>query len=286
MNLLVTGAAGRLGSEFVKFVASRGYTIRAFDLPQAPWYTIQDIPNVEAVQGDITVPDQVTEACWLVDGIFHLAAILPPQSEVDRDLTMRVNVEGTRNIVNALEELHNVPLIFASSISTYGTTAMERPSIREDHPQRAHNNYSESKIEAERFIRASKVPHVILRFAPIAVADLVELPDTIPYRADQRVEFIYVTDAARALLSAFEKQEARGETYNIAGGPSWQMTGAEYIRRFYDALVVEVEPNFSDDYTALDWYDTSRSRFLGYKKVSFNGLLERLKVVAEQIGLR
>ena len=150
----------------------------------------------------------------------------------------------------------------------------------------AHDNYSESKIEAERLIRASEGPHTILRIAPIAVADLIEPPETIPYRAEQRVEFVYVTDAARALLSAFEKQEAQGQTYNIAGGASWQMTGREYITRFYEALGVEIELHFSEDFTALDWCDTSRSRFLGYQKVTFNDFLERLMAVGEQLGLR
>lgn len=283
--ILVTGGAGRLGSEVVKLVAGRGFSVRAFDLPQAQWDAIRDIPDVEKFKGDITDLDQVAEACRQVDGVFHLAAILPPLSESNRDITMSVNVEGTRNILGALEE-NGVPIIFASSISTYGATAMERPPISENHPQQAHNNYSESKIEAERLIRVSKTPYVIFRIAPIAVADIIELPDTIPYRADQRVEFVYVSDAVHAFLSAFDNPETQLQTYNIAGGLSWQMTGAEYIKRFYDALGVEVEPHFSEDYTDLDWYDTSRSRFLNYQKVNFKGLLERLKVVAEQLGLR
>ncbi len=64
------------------------------------------------------------------------------------------------------------------------------------------------------------------------------------------------------------------------------MTGGEYIRLFYDALGVEVDPYFSEAYTALDWYDTSRSRFLGYQRATLNGLLERLKVVGERLSLR
>jgi len=171
-------------------------------------------------------------------------------------------------------------------VATYGVTASEEPPLREDHPLRAHDNYSESKIEAEALIRASGVPSAILRISAIAVADIVELPETIPYREDQRVEFIYVGDAARALLSAFESPEARGRAYNIAGGGSWQVTGGEYIRRFYEALGVEVEPCFSEAYTALDWYDTAPSRLLGYQRSTLNGLEARLRAVGERLGLR
>ena len=93
-------------------------------------------------------------------------------------------------------------------------------------------------------------------------------------------------DAAYALLSALDDGKARGRTLNVAGGPTWQMTGAEYIERFYDALGVEVEPNFSEEYTAVDWYDTSLGLFLGYQRLTFNGFLGKLKTLGEQLGLR
>jgi nucleoside-diphosphate-sugar epimerase len=286
MSFLVTGGAGRLGREIIELITSLGYPARAFDLSSATWDAIPDISGVQLVKGDVTDRKNIFEACRRVDVVIHLAALLPPNSEADREFTMKVNLKGTRNIVKALDRQNDVPLIFASSISTYGITANEDPPIGEDHIQNMHNNYSESKIEAERLIRASEIPHVILRIAPIAVTDLVVLPDTIPYRADQRVEFIHVVDAARALFEAAINPGALGKTLNIAGGPSWQMTGAEYIKRSYSALGVEVDPVFSEDYTALDWYDTSKSRFLGYQMTTFNGFLERLRVLGEEMGLR
>ena len=286
MRLLVTGGAGRLGSEVARLAASAGHSVVAFDLPQVYWGSVDGLERVEMLPGDITDTGIVGEAVKRVEGVVHLAGLLPPRSEADRGLTMRVNVDGTRNIVEALTRLLGVPLVFASTISTYGITADEEPPIGEGHAQRAHNNYSESKMEAERLIRGSGVPHTILRIAPISIADLVELPDVIPYRADQRVEFVYVEDAARAILSSLQDPAARGEVLNIAGGRSWQMTGREYVEGFYGALGVEVEPVYSEDYTAVDWYDTSRSLFLGYQRLSFNGLQERLRVLGEQLGLR
>jgi len=286
MRLLVTGGAGRLGSEVARLAASAGHSVVAFDLPQVYWGSVDGVEGVEKLPGDITDTGVVGEAVKRVEGVVHLAGLLPPRSEADRGLTMRVNVDGTRNVLEALARLPGVPLVFASTISTYGITAEEEPPIGEDHAQGAHNNYSESKMAAERLIRGSGVPHTILRIAPISVADLVELPDIIPYRADQRVEFVYVEDAARAILSSLQDPAARGEVLNIAGGRPWQMTGREYVEGFYGALGVEVEPVYSEEYTAVDWYDTSRSLFLGYQRLSFNGLQERLRVLGEQLGLR
>jgi nucleoside-diphosphate-sugar epimerase len=175
--------------------------------------------------------------------------------------------------------------ILASSISIYGITSSEIPPLLEDHPQRGHNNYSRSKIEAERLVIASGVPHVILRVAPIAVADLLELPDVIPYRADQRVEFIDVEDAAHAFYQASLLSGANMKTLNVSGGISWQMTGSEFIDGFYGALGLEVEPNYSEEYTAVDWYDTSMSRFLDYQKTSFNDFQMKLGSLAKELGL-
>ena len=286
MKFLVTGGAGRLGSEVVRLGAERGHEIVAFDLPQARWENVSEIPGVVVFKGDITDAENVVEACRGVDGVIHLAAILPPASEAKRKLTMKVNVEGTRTITESLRRSRGKPIVFASSVSTYGITAQEEPPIGEGHPLRVHNNYSESKIESERLIIDSGIPHTVLRIAPIAVADIVELPETIPYRADQRVEFIFVVDAACAALSVLEEPSSRGKTYNIAGGPTWQMTGAEYIEGFYGALGVEVESIFSDEYTAADWYDTKRGGFLGYQRTTFNDLLEMLRVLGEELGLR
>jgi len=233
----------------------------------------------------VTDEKLVKEACNDVDAIIHLAALLPPFSEAVRELTMRVNVGGTRNITNTLITRQHIPLIFASSISTYGITVNEVHPIRDDHPQSAHDLYSESKIEAEKIVRGSGIPHTILRIAPIAVANLVELPDIIPSRADQRVEFICLDDAARAIYAVLGRSEALDHSYNIAGGPSWQMRGVEYIDSFYSALGVDVDSVFSDEYTAIDWYDTSRSAILDYQRVTFDKFLEKLKRVAIVLGL-
>lgn len=127
MRCLVTGGAGRLGGEVVRLAVQRGYSVVAFDLPQVRWEAVSEIPGVEPFKGDVTSAESVREACRGVDGVIHLAAILPPASEVNRELTMRVNVEGTKNIIDALRKEPDTPTVFASSVSTYGITAGEEP---------------------------------------------------------------------------------------------------------------------------------------------------------------
>ncbi|MBD3205791.1 NAD-dependent epimerase/dehydratase family protein [Candidatus Bathyarchaeota archaeon] len=282
MKILVTGGAGRLGQRVIKLLSEKGYSVVAFDLPQVNWDPLLSIENVETYQGDITSRDDASEAVKEVEGIIHLAAVLPPMSERDKELTERVNVEGTSNLIAASAE--NAKILLASSISVYGITEKESPPIKEDHPLAPHNNYSRSKIEAERIVKDSGNPYMILRIAPVSVVDLVELPNVVPYRSNQRVEFVLDEDAAVAIVNGIDWD--KDEVFNIAGGKTWQMRGEHYIDRFYDALGVEVDPVYSENYTAVDWYDSSKSRVLSYQETSFMEFEGKLVALAEEMGLR
>ena len=281
MKVLITGGAGRLGYEVVKNCLKDGYNVRVFDLPQVNWSHLEAL-GVETYRGDITKPEMVKEACKGIDAVIHLAALLPPRTETSRDLTQRINVDGTRNIVEAVDT--DTQIVFTSSIATYGVTAGETPPIKETHRQVPHSNYAESKIQSEKIVVDSGCPYTILRVAPVSVADLLELPETIAYRADQRVECVFTDDAAYALSQCLKEQG--NEVYNIASGASWQMTGEEYLNRFYGALGVEVEPNYPEEYTDVDWYDTAKSRHLGYQRTSFNMFEKKLESIGEEMGLR
>lgn len=281
--ILVTGGAGRLGYEVVKLLLQQGKEVRVFDLPAVNWTYLEDLYGVDIFKGDITDPEQVSTAFTGVEAVIHLAAIMPPKSEANEELTLRVNVDGTRNLLRVLKR--SSPVVFASSISVYGVTAGEEQLIGEQHPLTAHNNYSKSKILGEAAVAESGNSYTTLRIAPITVADLVELPATIPYGKEQRVEFIFVDDAAHAIVNALDVVEDK-ETFNVAGGESWQMLGREYVDRFYAALGADVDPKFSDVFTAVDWYDTRKSRRLDYQRTSFDHLEERLKVLGIEYGLR
>jgi len=283
MTTLLTGGAGRLGYWTAHQLTKTGRRVKVYDLPDVNWSHIESLPGTSIYKGDITDPESVEKACRGIEAVVHLAAVLPPVSEASRELTQRVNVQGTLNILEASHP--DVPIVFASSISTYGVTHQETPPIKETHPQKAHNNYSESKIMAEEAVLASGRPYTILRLAPISVADVLELPDEIAYRADQRVEFILVENAAQAIVGCLDEWPVEA-VYNVAGGPSWQMRGEDYLTRFYGALGVEVEPVYPKSYTAVDWYDTSRSRHLSYQRTSFNMFEDRLVALGEELGLR
>ena len=160
MRCLITGGVGRLGVKVVKLFSAHNHTVRVLDLPSANWRSIEDIKGVEVVKGSILDPKLVSKVCSDIDAVIHLAAILPPKSEENEEITKQVNVEGTRILCEEEKKKGGLPLIFASSISVYGITVVEKPPLKERRQLKGHNIYSNSKIGAEDIINVSKLPQL------------------------------------------------------------------------------------------------------------------------------
>ena len=97
--VLVTGGAGSVGRMLVEKLVADGQAVRIFDLPFMDFDGLEDRDGIEIVKGDITDAAQVADAIKGVGSVVHLAALLPPNSERDRDRTFGVNVGGTENII-------------------------------------------------------------------------------------------------------------------------------------------------------------------------------------------
>jgi len=285
MVVLVTGGAGLLGAELIKRLVGKGYSARAFDLPTVDFWRVDGLEGVEIFKGDVTALADVREAVKGAEAVFHLAAVLPPISEKNRKLTMRVNVGGTENVLEAVrKEASQAPLIFSSSVAVYGNTMSEEPPISENHVLSVVDNYSESKITCEKLIRDAGVTYTILRVSGIVGAEFFELPDVLQYRADQRVEFVDRRDVAAALLSSLERNGAENRVFNVAGGKTWQMLGKDYTERICEVFDIPADREYSKEFTWLDWYDTSRSQAaLEYQRTPFDDFLRDLKGVVSQL---
>lgn len=278
--VLVTGGAGSVGKLVARQLLCMGYTVRILDLPGLDYSDYGGRDGIEILKGDITKSDCVEAAVQDIGAVIHLAALLPPASERNRELTFAVNIEGTVRLAEALRKANPAaPFIFSSSVSTYGDTTGTEQLVTVDHPQRALDIYAESKIIAERLLLESYPNASILRISGISVPSVRSPPEVWPFMADQKVEFVHRDDVATALCNAVQSKEAAGRTFNIAGGDTWHTTGQAYVKDYFDLLGVPIEEaHFQERPGWCDWYDTDDSqRILSYQKTAYQAYLGQIQ---------
>jgi UDP-glucose 4-epimerase len=154
MNILITGATGRVGSYLAKALVERGEHVRTLHLPDDPNVDMVKRIGVECIPGDISRYDDVARATDGVDAVFHLAALILFYPK-DRPILWNVNILGTYNLFEAAVRSGKRPLrlIFASSDQVYpGPAAKYRPAD-ETHPLLPNTFYGLSKVLGEDMLR-------------------------------------------------------------------------------------------------------------------------------------
>jgi len=270
-RVLVTGGAGSIGIDLSRRLSENACLVRVLDLPVCDFSGIESVDGVEVISGDITREEDLKKALSGVDTVVHLAALLPPKSEEDKEITHRVNVRATQTLVEMLDRTPSTHVVFASSVTIYGDTTKENPPIAVTYAGNPKSIYARSKIEAEDIIRSSNCPYTILRISGISIPAFMEPPEVWPFTPEQRMEFINRNDVVTAIFQSIMQEQARGTVLNIAGGASWQMKGKEYVQAIFDVMGVAVEEAvYQENPGSFDWYDTSQSqRILGYQETSF-----------------
>jgi nucleoside-diphosphate-sugar epimerase len=285
-TVLITGGAGSVGKCVAQRLGDQGSKVRVFDLPQMDFSGLEDKKEIEIIRGDLTKAEVVEEAIQGVGVVIHLAALMPPGSEKDRAVTLAVNVEGTTRLAKMLKRLNpEAVFVFSSSVATYGDTKGIKAPVTINQPQQALDIYAESKIAAEKSLRQIFPEAVILRISGISVPSIQMPPEVWPFMADQRIEFIHRDDVVAALCSAIEEERAKGQIFNIAGGPTWRTTGRVYVKDYFDLMGVPLdEARFLETPGWCDWYDTALSQdILHYQKTSYQKHLDCLRAEVEKM---
>jgi UDP-glucose 4-epimerase len=150
MNILVTGAAGYVGSVCAAELVKQGHYIVAFDNLTAG-HRQAVVEHVQFVRGDIADREKLKRVCkkHQVQAVMHFAAsALVEESVRNPHLFYRNNVSGTLSLLEVLAELKIQKLIFSSSAAVYGEP--KSVPIQEDHPVCPVNPYGETKLVIER----------------------------------------------------------------------------------------------------------------------------------------
>jgi nucleoside-diphosphate-sugar epimerase len=202
MTILVTGGTGLVGSRLLPRLVDAGIACRA--LVRAG-KTVP--PGVEAIEGDILDPHTLAAAVDGVEAVVHLAAVLRTP---DPDLIWKVNLEGTRNLIEAVKQhAPGARFIMASTGLVYGDGG-SGPALETDQvaPERA---YPATKVAAEQLLRESRLNWSILRFGFVYgdkdghIAQIPHIVQMLKLHPASRLSMIHHRD-----IATFVKMGLRG----------------------------------------------------------------------------
>lgn len=167
-RILVTGGAGYIGSTAACILVDRGHDVIVFDDLSTGHAESVD-PRAEFFQGSLLDPDALRRALVGVSAVVHFAGkSLVGESVEKPDLYHHVNVDGTRNLIDAMKLFAIDRMVFSSSAATYGSPATS--PITEDIQGSPTNPYGQSKLDIDQMISTANLSAISLRYFNVAGA--------------------------------------------------------------------------------------------------------------------
>lgn len=229
--MLVTGAAGLVGSHVARRFREAGWRVRALARPESDVRHLEEL-EAEIVLGDVTAPESLTGAAEGCRAVVHAAAHLGRSAPWE---TFRaVNVEGTRNVLTEAVRAGCERFVLLSSVAVYGDPAAHGGPVSEeastDAPLGRHQHYERSKRMAETAVlRAGPdaPDRTVLRPAVVTGERDRHFAPRIARAAARRVvpmigagqnplPLVYAGNVAEACRLAVVSDAAVGRTYNVA----------------------------------------------------------------------
>ncbi len=243
-NILLTGATGAIGTEFLRQMqdANRLGEVAVLVRPSRKnEKKLKAFSGIGKVYfGDLHDLDVLNEAVKGKSLVIHLAAIIPTVESKNEKLVTRVNVEGTQNLVDAMEaHAPEAFLLFSSSVAIYGDR-IKNPDIKLGDPLLGpdYDLYSRTKVAAEEIIQKSKLNWSIYRLSAIMGVGNHKISGIMFYvPLETPMEITTVRDTARALVHTIEKTaEVNQRIFNLGGGESCRISYGDFMTRAFEAF--------------------------------------------------
>ena len=244
-NILVTGGAGFIGSNFIKYIL-KNYNYKIFNYDKLTYAgnlenltDIEDNANYKFIKGDICELENVKKVLTdnNIDTIINFAA----ESHVDRSILgsrefIVTNVLGTQTLLDIFKDLKLEKYLQVSTDEVYGSLPEDRKELKftEQNPIKTNSPYSASKASADllcnSYFHTHKLPILITRCSnnygpyqfpekliPLMIAKALDGEKLPVYGDGKNVrDWLYVDDHCSAICEVLHKGKI-GEVYNIGG---------------------------------------------------------------------
>lgn len=210
MKVMVTGAAGYIGSVLVRQLLTKGYMVIGVDSLMFGGESLIGVyndPSFKFVKLDIRDTDKIIPLLRETDAVVHLAAIVgDPACSKQPELATSTNWEGAKNLLDVCSKAESIKrFIFASTCSNYGKMVGD-DYITEESPLNPISLYAELKVKFENYLLGSAYRHdfvpTALRFATV-------------YGLSPRIRFDLT-------VNEFSRDVALGRELKIFGEQFWR----------------------------------------------------------------
>jgi nucleoside-diphosphate-sugar epimerase len=309
-RILITGGAGFLGRRLARTLLERG-TLTG---PEGRPHTIDELVLLDVVEPPAnadprvrTVTGDIASAALLRDvidantsSVFHLAAIVSGMAEADFDLGMRINVDATRNLLEACRAAGARPrVVFTSSVAVYGGEVP--PVVRDDTALNPQTSYGMQKAVGELLIaeytrrgfidgRALRLPTITVRpgrpnaaassFASGIVREPLNGEEAVcPVSAGTRALLASPETAIECLIRGHEIESDLLGVRRAINLPGISVTAGEMVAALALAARVRWEKNDRIERMMNGWpgaWDNARARALGFRAdESFDAIIRQ-----------
>lgn len=148
MSILITGGTGFIGFHLVKKLSEQNEVVRCLVRNPDKADKLKEL-GVEIIQGDILKPETILSAMEGIKYVYHLAADPHPSSIKSYDNYNKINVQGTRNILEAASVKNIKKVLLMSSIAATGPSR-DGKLLTEESPLKPVTHYGTSKVEVEK----------------------------------------------------------------------------------------------------------------------------------------
>jgi dTDP-glucose 4,6-dehydratase len=241
MKIFVTGGAGFIGSNFIRYVLGTGKNFEVVNYDKLTYAgnlanlePVADNPSYQFVKGDICDAAAAERAMRGCDTVVHFAA----ESHVDRSIyepapVIQTNVTGTFILLEVARKVSVSRFVHVSTDEVYGDIPAH-VFADESYPLQPSSPYSASKAASDllvrSYVRTYRFPAVITRssnnygpyqfpekFVPLMITNALS-DKVLPVYGDgkQQRDWLHVEDNCRGILAVLEKGKI-GEVYNIGG---------------------------------------------------------------------